>query len=205
MTVFVTRASNYEKIVEKVGHEPEDICLVNDIYYLYQSKNEDKEKILEVTTEVEFGDIEFENLINSAYEYYKPALILSRIQTPLYYLQNPFILENLISHYKNTLRKNLELCNKYRFPLIESQNMPYFRTMNDPTDFSKGNFYIIMDYDEENNKLCTIDYESHSSYERIYHYSLFKISRDELIKIFSSFPDEIRLSKIRKEILKYVS
>jgi hypothetical protein len=23
MTVFVTRASNYEKIVEKVGHEPE--------------------------------------------------------------------------------------------------------------------------------------------------------------------------------------
>jgi hypothetical protein len=49
------------------------ICFVNDIYYLYQSENEDKEKILEVTTEVAFGDIEFENLINSAYEYYKPS------------------------------------------------------------------------------------------------------------------------------------
>ncbi|MFN4152019.1 MAG: hypothetical protein ACK4IX_13850, partial [Candidatus Sericytochromatia bacterium] len=150
----------------------------------------------------EFGDIELENLIDSSHKYYLPALIISEYQIKLYYKQNKFNLEECISVYKNTIRKNLELCNEYRFPLIEAQNMPYFRTMEDPNDFIKGMFYIILDYDDENDKLYSVDYEAYSSCDDIYHHSLFKISKNDLIKTFDSFPNEIRLSKILESYKK---
>jgi hypothetical protein len=145
------------------------------------------ENVKPISDHVVVGTSELSCVVDSAYRYFMPALYLSDIQTKIYYKKNKFIKEDVLKTYENILRHNLLLNTKYIFPILEK--------IGD----SDGLFKWVLDYDEKEDKVYYINEKEDYNYS-ISKSSNFKIKKEELISLFSTFENNIRISKLIQEL-----
>jgi hypothetical protein len=183
---FLIENEYYKELCYLIDEDSKLICKISDEYSIYKNIFNENH-IIKIKEHIVIATLELSSLISSAYRYFMPALYLSDIQTKIYYKKNKFIKEDVLKIYENILRHNLLLNTKYIFPILEK--------IGD----SDGLFKWVLDYDEIEDKVYYINEKEDYNYS-ICKSSNFKIKKEELISLFSTFENNIRISKLIKEL-----
>ena len=184
---FLIEKKYYKEVCLLCETESKLLCDLNTLYSIYESDFVRDHKVKPISNHVVIGTLELSCVVDSAYRYFMPALYLSDIQTNIYYKKNKFIKEDVLKIYENILRHNLLLNTKYIFPILEK--------IGD----SDGLFKWVLDYDEIEDKVYYINEKEDYNYS-ICKSSDFKIKKEELIYLFNTFENNIRISKLIKEL-----